>query len=58
MSKQAELKEASGENGSGLDFEGAVLRRYERAAREAEVGLCVPVSYDRSLLEVIHREIV
>lgn len=58
MSERAELKEASQENGSGIEFEGAVLQRYERAAREAEVGLCVPVSYDRSLLEVIPSEIV
>ncbi len=45
-------------NGRRIDVEEAVLRRYERAAREVEVGLCVPVSYDRSLLAVIPDEII
>ncbi|MBI2882489.1 MAG: methyltransferase domain-containing protein [Candidatus Methylomirabilis oxyfera] len=41
-----------------MNIEEAVLKRYERAARKVEVGLCVPVSYDRSLLEVIPDEII
>lgn len=41
-----------------IDVEEAVRQRYERAAREVEAGLCVPVSYDRSLLEVIPDEII
>jgi ubiquinone/menaquinone biosynthesis C-methylase UbiE len=41
-----------------IDVEEAVRQRYERAAREVEPGLCVPVSYDRSLLEVIPDEII
>ncbi|MGB4780639.1 methyltransferase domain-containing protein [Candidatus Methylomirabilis sp.] len=41
-----------------MDVEEAVLKRYEMAAREVEVGLCVPVRYDRSLLEVIPDEII
>jgi arsenite methyltransferase len=45
-------------NGMGTDFEKAVLDRYGKAAREADSGLCVPVSYDRSLLEVIPEEII
>lgn len=45
-------------NGRKVDCEEAVLERYEKAAREVEVGLCVPVSYDRSLLEVIPDEII
>ena len=45
-------------NGRRIDVEEAVLRRYEGAAREVEVGLCVPVSYDRSLLAVIPDEII
>jgi arsenite methyltransferase len=45
-------------NGRGVTVEEAVLQRYGRAAREVEVGLCVPVSYDRALLEVIPDEII
>ena len=45
-------------NGKRVDFEEAVLQRYGRAAREAEPGLCVPVHYEKSLLEVIPNEII
>lgn len=45
-------------NGLGTDNEAAVLQRYEGAAREVEAGLCVPVSYDRSLLSIIPDEII
>ncbi|MGH7844611.1 MAG: methyltransferase domain-containing protein [Candidatus Binatia bacterium] len=41
-----------------IDHEGAVLDRYEAAALNAEVGLCVPVHYDPVLLEVIPDEIM
>jgi len=49
---------ANNGNGRRIDIEGAVLKRYEKAAREVEVGLCVPVSYDRALLDVIPDEII
>lgn len=49
---------ANNGNGRTMDCEEAVLQRYEMAAREVEVGLCVPVSYDRALLEVIPDEII
>jgi arsenite methyltransferase len=42
----------------GISFEEAVLQRYSKAAHEAEVGLCVPVNYDNSLLQVIPAEIL
>jgi arsenite methyltransferase len=55
-------KEKIGENSamgrSGIGFEEAVLQRYGKAAHEAEVGLCVPVDYDSSLLQVIPAEIL
>ncbi|MBI3326299.1 MAG: methyltransferase domain-containing protein [Nitrospinae bacterium] len=55
--RQVPIQGANNGNGKRLDCEAAVLQRYGRAAREAEGGLCVPVSYDRSLLEVIPDEI-
>ncbi|MBI2091129.1 MAG: methyltransferase domain-containing protein [Deltaproteobacteria bacterium] len=45
-------------NGRGPDLEEAVLHRYRKAALKAEAGLCVPVTYDRRLLEVIPDEIL
>ena len=45
-------------NGRNLDLEQAVQQRYGGAAHQAEVGLCVPVQYDTSLLEVIPEEII
>ncbi|MBI4526328.1 MAG: methyltransferase domain-containing protein [Deltaproteobacteria bacterium] len=41
-----------------LDVEEAVLRRYNKAAQQSEAGLCVPVNYNRSLLEIIPAEIL
>jgi arsenite methyltransferase len=41
-----------------VDYEEAVLQRYGKAALKGERGLCVPVDYDRSLLEVIPQEII
>jgi arsenite methyltransferase len=38
--------------------ETAVLQRYGSAAREVEACLCLPVSYDKSLLRVIPAEII
>ncbi|MBI4490070.1 MAG: methyltransferase domain-containing protein [Deltaproteobacteria bacterium] len=55
---QAAIEGVRNGNGRRLDFEKAVLRRYERAAREPEVGLCVPVAYDPHLLELIPDEII
>ncbi|NIO09937.1 MAG: methyltransferase domain-containing protein [Deltaproteobacteria bacterium] len=49
---------ANGSNGAALDVEHAVQLRYGGAAQEAEFGLCVPVEYDRSLLEAIPDEII
>jgi arsenite methyltransferase len=43
---------------NGEDFEAAVLERYSKASRTAEAGLCVPINYDRSLLNAIPAEIV
>jgi len=47
----------NGGNGLNLDLEQAVQQRYGGAAHQAEAGLCVPVQYDTSLLEVIPEEI-
>jgi ubiquinone/menaquinone biosynthesis C-methylase UbiE len=55
---QAGIEGVRNGNGRRLDFEKAVLRRYERAARTPEVGLCVPVAYARHLLELIPDEII
>ncbi|MGH7825763.1 MAG: methyltransferase domain-containing protein [Candidatus Binatia bacterium] len=51
---------SSGSNGScsSLNHETAVLQRYGKAARDGEAGLCVPISYDPSLLKVIPDEII
>ena len=56
--RQASIKGKSSSNGQRLDIEEAVLHRYERAAKEAEVGLCVPVNYDPFLLKVIPEEVI
>lgn len=55
---QGAIDRTSSGNGRRIDYEAAVHQRYEKAAREVEVGLCVPVSYDRSLLEIIPDEII
>lgn len=46
-----------GANG-GIDHEAAVLQRYGAAAQEVEACLCLPVSYDKALLQVIPDEIL
>src|SRR5690349_18432481 len=43
---------------SAFSPETAVLQRYGNAAREVEACLCLPVSYDKSLLRVIPAEII
>jgi arsenite methyltransferase len=43
---------------SGIDHEAAVLRRYAGAAAQVDTCLCLPVSYDKFLLEVIPEEII
>lgn len=45
-------------NGHATDLEAAVLQRYGDAAAEVEACLCLPVSYDKSLLKVIPDEII
>ena len=54
------LSKINGANGNVavMDLETAVLQRYGDAAQEVEQCLCLPVSYDKGLLEVIPREIV
>jgi len=47
-----------GANGPAADLEAAVLQRYGDAAAEVEACLCLPVSYDKSLLQVIPDEII
>src|SRR5688572_10082251 len=55
-------RSAKNDGGSGnvaiADFETAVLQRYSDAAQEVEQCLCLPVSYDKALLEVIPQEII
>ncbi len=46
------------QNANGSNFEAAVLQRYAETSRKAEAGLCVPINYDRSLLQVIPEEII
>jgi arsenite methyltransferase len=43
--------------GNGINHEAAVLERYGNAAQEVEACLCLPVSYDKVLLQVIPDEI-
>jgi ubiquinone/menaquinone biosynthesis C-methylase UbiE len=45
-------------NGNAPDYEAAVLERYGHAAHEVEACLCLPVSYDKTLLGVIPKEII
>ena len=55
---QEKIGENNGTDSLGIGFEEAVLQRYGKAAHEVEVGLCVPVDYDASLLQVIPAEIL
>ena len=45
-------------DGTSDNVEAAVLHRYGNAAQEVEACLCLPVSYDRALLNVIPDEIM
>jgi ubiquinone/menaquinone biosynthesis C-methylase UbiE len=45
-------------SGKGVNHEAVVLHRYGRAAADVESCLCSPVSYDKSLLEVVPKEII
>ena len=53
-----EGKTVSAIGGTGDNVEAAVLQRYGAAAQEVEQCLCLPVSYDKNLLEVIPHEII
>jgi len=44
--------------GKDVNHEAAVLERYGNAAQEVEACLCLPVSYDKALLQVIPEEII
>lgn len=48
----------NGNSANGVNYEAAVLKRYGDAAQEVEACLCLPVSYDTSLLKVIPDEII
>jgi len=47
-----------GGDATAIDVESAVLARYGKASRQVEACLCLPVTYDRALLEVIPDEII
>lgn len=53
-----DIRKMNGRNGGEVDFEKVVLQRYQNAARAVEAGLCVPASYDPSLLQIIPDEIL
>ena len=56
---QQTIGEANGKTPrDDIDHETAVLQRYGQAAQEVEACLCLPVSYDKALLEVIPEEIL
>ena len=52
------IDRAKNGNSRRIGIEETVLQRYEKAAREVEIGLCVPVNYDQALLDVIPDEII
>jgi arsenite methyltransferase len=53
-----EEKTFSAMDGTSDNVEAAVLQRYGNAAQEVEACLCLPVSYDQALLNVIPDEII
>ena len=53
-----EGKTVSAIDGTSDNVEAAVLQRYGNAAQKVEACLCLPVSYDRALLNVIPDEII
>jgi arsenite methyltransferase len=59
MDRVPSLKPTENDCGCGpMNHDGAVMRRYIGAAEKVEDSLCLPVSYDKSLLEVIPEEII
>src|SRR5262245_45093891 len=53
-----DVTRANRQDSEGINHETAVLERYGNAAQEIEACLCLPVSYDKTLLQVIPQEIV
>src|ERR671910_405199 len=53
-----EEKTVSAMDGTSDNVEAAVLQRYGNAAQEVEACLCLPISYDQALLNVIPDEII
>jgi ubiquinone/menaquinone biosynthesis C-methylase UbiE len=58
MNQEKQHGLTKGKNGRALDYEKVVLQRYVKAAWQPETGLCVPVNYNPSLLEVLPNEIL
>ena len=58
MDRELDSRVNGGSFNYGFDPETAVLERYGSAAEEVESCLCLPVSYDPSLLQVIPAEII
>jgi arsenite methyltransferase len=58
MASNTSVSQDTNDSETSFNHEAAVLQRYGDAARDGEAGLCVPISYDRSLLEVIPEEII
>jgi SAM-dependent methyltransferase len=55
---EREIQNAASGNGHATNLEAAVLERYGNAAQEVEACLCLPVSYEKALLNVIPDEII
>ena len=55
---EREIQNAASGNGHANNLEAAVLERYGNAAQEVEACLCLPVSYEKALLNVIPDEII
>ncbi len=55
---RTDIAKMNGNYGRKIDVEEAVLQRYQQAAQQVEAGLCVPVDYNTSLLEIIPDEIL
>ena len=55
---RTDIAKMNGNHGRKIDVEEAVLQRYQQAAQQVEAGLCVPVDYNTSLLEIIPDEIL
>jgi arsenite methyltransferase len=58
MDRELDSRVNGGSITRDFDPETAVLERYGSAAEEVETCLCLPVSYDKSLLQVIPEEII